>query len=423
MLRRGCLVLPLFSLFSFVDGERELFLSFSLSLCVHSFTVCLEDDLSLGSHLLVEGLSLSLHAGSHSVLVDLLASSSDTSSLLLLSSLLLGEEVGVESHSHAQVLEGVLLPGHSVHSEDGGTELGLDFVGVDESSQVRVRHDGSGEGVPVLALVREEGLQSLEGALGPDDQSAEVSTGSHLQEGQVVHVHRLHAGEVSDGQVDALGVVVHHDGADSSSPSSVSPLAVAGSQLLGLLASHELVLEAEGLEEGVGVSGLGDGGGLVGDDEGDLLDVIDSVASGSHDRRDGGSSDGGSQGEPLLVQVDLPVPLSPGLGGLEHSAASAHVAESTLTGSLRTGSSHSSDSGHGSTGTPGLGGGLLAGLSGDGVGLSGVLGHVGVHEVDDVGTDGRLEDIGQRHLRVGGLAVQTPNGDELTSSSGSRHCE
>jgi hypothetical protein len=109
-----------------------------------------------------------------------------------------------------------------------------------------------------------------------------------------------------------------------------------------------------------------------------------------------------------LVQVDLPVPLSPGLGGLEHSAASAHVAESTLTGSLRTGSSHSSDSGHG---------------SGDGVGLSGVLGHVGVHEVDDVGTDGRLEDIGQRHLGVGGLAVQTPNGDELTSSSGSRHCE
>ena len=172
----------------------------------------------------------------------------------------------VQSHSHTQVLERVLLSRHSVDSKNGGSQLRLHFVGVDQSRQVGVGHDGSRQGVTSLQLVREESLQSLEGTLSPDDQSAEVSTGSHLKEGQVVHVHRLDTGEVSDGLVDAGGPVVDDNRTDSSSPSSVSPLTVTGSELLGFLASEEFVFQTHGGEESDGVLGLDDGGSFVGDD-------------------------------------------------------------------------------------------------------------------------------------------------------------
>ena len=37
----------------------------------------------------------------------------------------------------------------------------------------------------------------------------------------------------------------------------------------------------------------------------------------------------------------------------------------------------------------------MAGLSGDGVGLAGVVGHFGVDEGDQVGSDGGFHDVGQ----------------------------
>ncbi|KAI3785320.1 hypothetical protein L1987_44436 [Smallanthus sonchifolius] len=87
---------------------------------------------------------------------------------------------------------------------------------------------------------------------------------------------------------------------------------------------------------------------------------LDPVSASHDKRRHGGSGDGRNDGVSLLVHIDLPIPPPPGscsaLGNTRYCTA----------------------------GTPGLGGGLVAGLSGDSVGLTGVFGAVGVDEVDNL---------------------------------------
>ena len=64
----------------------------------------------------------------------------------------------------------------------------------------------------------------------------------------------------------------------------------------------------------------------------------------------------------LLGHVGLSVPASPGLGGVEHTSATAHVTESTLAGSVGTTTRDTRDTGDGTTGTPGGSGGIVTRL-------------------------------------------------------------
>ena len=92
----------------------------------------------------------------------------------------------------------------------------------------------------------------------------------------------------------------------------------------------------------------------------------------------------------------LLLPSSPGLEGSEHSTLSGHVTEGGLTGSVSTRTRHSWNSGHGSTSTPGFGTVLHTRLGVHSVGLSGVLGKVRVHELNDIQSDRGCEDRRER---------------------------
>lgn len=119
------------------------------------------------------------------------------------------------------------------------------------------------------------------------------------------------------------------------------------------------------------------------------------MSSCENEGRNGGSSDGRSNGESLLVLVDLEMPLSVDLGRSEHSSTSTHVSERSLTGSVGTTSRDTRNSGNSSTSSPGLCGCLVTGLGADGVCLSLVLGHRGVHLVDYIRSDGSRENLGE----------------------------
>lgn len=153
---------------------------------------------------------------------------------------------------------------------------------------------------------------------------------------------------------------------------------------------------ADPLEGVDGGGGLVDGLDGVGDDEGELGDGLDAVAAGEDEGGDGGGGDGGDEGEAALVEVDAAVPAAPGLGGGEHAAAAAHVAEGPLAGAVGAAAGDAGDSGHGAAGAPGLGRGLVAGAPRHGVGLPAVLGEVGVDEAGHVGADRRPQ-----HVREG----------------------
>jgi hypothetical protein len=96
----------------------------------------------------------------------------------------------------------------------------------------------------------------------------------------------------------------------------------------------------------------------------------------------------------LLGEVDLSVPLSPGLERGKHATLAAHVTESTLAGSGGAGAANTWDTGDGATSAPGFSGVLVALEPENSVCLSSVLGHVGVHELDGVVSDGGSEDCG-----------------------------
>lgn len=92
-----------------------------------------------------------------------------------------------------------------------------------------------------------------------------------------------------------------------------------------------------------------------------------------------------------MGQVHLSVPSSPGLERSEHSSLSALVTEDSLSRSVGSRARDSRNSSDGSSSSPGLSRVLLAGFAEDSMGLSSVLVHVGVHELNDIISDGRLE--------------------------------
>jgi len=322
--------------------------------------------------------------------------------------LLLGE--GVEAEAEAAVAHAVAGLGEGgglLGGELLGGEGAADFLGADDAGDVVVGDHGGGEDEATLDLGllgegAEDLVELLEGGLGPDDEAAEVTTGGEVEEVQGVDVGGVEAVDVAES-AGAVGVAVGEDehGATAVDVAAVAALATAGADLAGVGDAGDVVHGLGVFEEGDGLLGLGvvlDG---VVDDEGDFGDVLDLVAAGLDEGGDGGGGEGGDDGVALLVVVDLAVPAAVGLGGSEHTSATAHVAEGTSATGGGTGSGDTGDTGDGAAGTPGGGGVVHAGQAGDGVGLAGVLGHLGVDELNDVVADGGGEDGGEGDVTNG----------------------
>jgi len=242
-----------------------------------------------------------------------------------------------------------------------------------------------------------------------------VSSGGELEEVEPSNVNELDSGDVSESLDDSVVLVVDDQGSSSHSVPSSSHLSLSSSDLPGVGDLDDVGVSLGSLEESDGLLGLGVGLGGVGDDEGDLLDLLDSVSSSENERGEGRGGESRNDGESLLVLVDLDVPLPPDLGGSEHSSTSAHVSEgglgekegkeerrwlaffvlsrsreslpflpielprsttkTHLSSSVGSGSSDTGDTSDGSTSSPRLSRGLLSGVGSDGVSLPLVLSH------------------------------------------------
>jgi hypothetical protein len=113
--------------------------------------------------------------------------------------------IGIQSHHNTEVFEGVLL----LAVVDAGavglgrTKFALNFIGVDDTSQVRIGHDVLGHFVASLvsrfAVSRAEDLITMfEGIGSPDDESSEVTTGSQLQKVETVDASQINTGQVAE---------------------------------------------------------------------------------------------------------------------------------------------------------------------------------------------------------------------------------
>lgn len=146
-------------------------------------------------------------------------------------------------------------------------------------------------------------VESRESGRGPDDEAAEVTTGSKLEQVEGVDVAGLDTGNVAEsaGELLAiLGRVVDDKRATALLVAPVPQLTLASAKLARVLDLGEVSASTNRVEKSDGGGSLLDGGvgeSSAGDDERDLRDGGDVVSTGEEKGSAGRGSNGGSSGE------------------------------------------------------------------------------------------------------------------------------
>jgi len=305
--------------------------------------------------------------------------------------------VWVELQHGPDVLEGVGLDNGLLDLLVGLPKHLSDFLSLEELGQIGDGHLGLGKVEASLLLgghtpCAVKRVQLLEGGLGPDTETADVATGSELQEVQLSNLDGVDAGNIPEGLGQTLILIIDDERSALLDTPAVTHLSLSGPHPLGFVDLVNIVVSPGPLQEDLGLLGLGERLNLIRDDEGAFRGGFNAVTFGHDKGWHTSGSNGGDHGVPLLGDRDLAVPPPVDLGGGEHVTSTAHVAESTLAGTMSTTSTDTGDTSDGTSSTPGLGTSLVTGISVDTVGLSVVLGDFVVDEGDDVRPDGSLED-------------------------------
>ena len=176
------------------------------------------------------------------------------------------------------------------------SEDSLNFIGVDDGSDIRVRNDFSLEDVALLlnggTVVRTELSGKLfKGTLGVDAESTELSTWGQVSDVKSVDIEDCDAWNISGGSVETLRLLID----DKKGTSSVlellaSGLALSCSEGLGSNDSLNILESSETLEDGNGLFGLLDFAELVIENQRKLGNLADSVTSGQNETGDGSGS-------------------------------------------------------------------------------------------------------------------------------------
>merc|ERR1712158_181343 len=237
-----------------------------------------------------------------------------------------------------------------------------------------------------------DGVEGVECSGRPDAESAHVSAGSQFEEVEFVDGQQGDAGDVTEGQRDSLVLFVNNERTAFLDSSAVAHLSASGSEAAGGFDALDVFPRADLAEHSDGVLCFLQCLDGVVDNEGKLGNSLNRVTLGHGKSGDGGGGNGGASGISSLCDVNLAVPSAPGLVGVEHATSAAHVSESGGTGAGGSSSTDTGDTRNGTTRSPRLGRSLLAGIGGNGIGGSVVLGNIGVNKVDNIWSDWRLED-------------------------------
>lgn len=219
---------------------------------------------------------------------------------------------------------------------------GLDGITVDKSGEVSGADNFLLQSVSSLDVgsglaVTEDLFEGIEGRLGPDAESTQMTTWGKLSDVKSVDVADIDSGDISNSSSQRFTSLI--DDKERASPHLVSPVShfsLSGSELFIGHDSSDVVPTSEGLEHGDGISGLGDLSNGVVQNQRQLGGAHDSVTSGQNQGSTGGGGNSRGKGVSSLVEVDLSVPPSPGLQRMGHSSLSAHVTESGLSRSVST---------------------------------------------------------------------------------------
>lgn len=329
------------------------------------------------------------------------------------------KSVRVQADHDTQVLERVLLLAAASVRDLLGVDDGLDFIGVDETGEVRVGHARAWESVVGL-LGRStvggspDAVELVESILGPDDETSHVSSRGELQQVEAFNLASFDTRKIAESLGDTIVRVVDNERTTTLDVTTVTEFTLTTSQFLGVLGLFG-VSQSTSFGEGFeGSLGLLDRFNRVVDNTWDLSNRVDSVTTSHNQRWKGGGGQSGSDSISLLVDVNLSVPLSPSFGWGEHATFTTHVTESGLTGTRSTTTRNTRNTRDSATSTPRVGRVLHTSIRTDSVRLTGILAHVSVNKSHDVWAD-----RGQEHRRhdnlLGGIFAN--DGDERAGGS------
>jgi len=327
--------------------------------------------------------------------------------------------VGVELQHGPDVLEGVGLDHGLLGVLVGLPEHLPDLLSLEQLGQIGDGHLGLGK-VPAGLLLGShtpctvKGVQLLESSLSPDTETADVATRGQLQKVELADLDGVDTWDVSEGLGQTLVLVIDDKRSTLLDAPAVTHLSLSGPHPLGLVDLVDVVVGPVPLQEDHGLLGLGKGLDLVRHNQGALGGSLDTVTFGHDEGWDASGSDGGDHGVPLLGDGDLAVPPPVDLGGSEHVTSTAHVAESSLAGTVSATSTDTGDTGDGTSSSPGLGTGLVTGIPVDAVGLPVVLGDLVMDEGHDVGPDGGLENGRKADRAASYFTLVVVDGDQGT---------
>jgi len=304
--------------------------------------------------------------------------------------------VGVQFHHDLQVLKRILLQNSAVDLLVGCTKCLLDLLALQDSAQVGVGHlvhwqivvvlDGGALAPGAVQLIK-----LAESTLSPDAEAPNVTTRGEPQEVQFVDVLQGDAWNISEGFGDT-GILVVDDARSFALDTSTIPhLTLTGTHTLGGIYLFDIIPSLQLFQQKHGLLGLLVSFNFVINHQWDLRDLLNAVPFGHDKGRQGRGSQSRADGITLLVGVDPAVPAAPSLGGCKHTTSATHISKSSLARAVGTTSPHTGNTGNSSSCSPGLSTRLVSGQLADGIWLTVVLAHIGMHKVHNIGPNRRLE--------------------------------
>jgi hypothetical protein len=154
---------------------------------------------------------------------------------------------------------------------------------------------------------------------------------------------------------------------------TVAHLALTRSKLARVGHLYNVTVRAEGLEKRNGFLCLVEGLDGIANNKGNFFNLLYAVAAGQDERGKCRRGEGRNGSKAALILVHLDVPSTPGLRGRKHPTTTTHVTERGLTRAVGAPTADAGNTSNGTTSTPRLGRGLMAGFFTDSISLTLVL--------------------------------------------------
>lgn len=233
-----------------------------------------------------------------------------------------------------------------------------DLFGADDLGEVGRSDLVERDGPSLLQLSRVgsqgtvDGVELLEGRLGPDNKTTEMSSRSELKKTESLNIQNIDSGDVTESSGAISILTVDNNWSELLLVLVVAHLSLSGASALGSVHPFDISPDMRAAEEGNSLLGLAERLDLVRNDEWDFSDLVDDVTASLEKSGNTGSGDGGANGKTLLGEVDTTVPAAPDFEGSEHVTTTAHISESSLARTVGTTTTDTGDTSNSSSSSP-----------------------------------------------------------------------